>query len=817
MMKRLLPKSKFGWATLIGVFVLATVALAAAMEAIPAPYLRLGRRVAETTTIEFYNALATTKKLIISTTGDASLNTNKATMGDGIATGDKRIVFDRGASNPEIRWNENNDNLEFSRNGVDFSAFGTGGGGGGVNFLSVEDENPDFENGTAKWVASTPAHLTEELTDIGAGTKSGRYDPTANLDTLSTADVVVSNALEGKACLWEFYYNWPTGTLTHLNARVELSDGTDITTPIDLNPTTTTWGKFQVGFVCPSNGVTTPNLSIKATITATANANPIILDSYFLGEDKRRGVLGDQSELMGKQSTVCSSFWTVTNTAFAAYSTTTGCTSTDVVTQKTSIAGPTGTAGPIWTLANLPPGRYVAHFDLQVDPTVNIFSDYGATDAATCSDSNVGASAAIGRVHYDAGTFSRQHMTLNLDFEVTTTTTKTLRICGRSSSGQNLLRPDIITGALTFELVRFPNQSPRDTVTLETQGRYWDANIGGAVEPSLGTASVASYSVLSSTTLDLVKNAGSANIGIACDGADSTTTATTCSGNESVGATVDIPYPGTFKMCFAFSHLFNAPADSDVAQTFQVVRTGNANNTFTATTDEGNDRVSTRNKVVGTGGYVTTTPFLVCGLFVEPAATRRTYKLFFEQIINGGSISISNIHADRNAGNGQRDIHFYGYALTQQFPQAVALSSIASAVGVTDGSAAPAGFVGEELSSCSTGIAIATTPVQLRTITLTPGDWDISGQGYFNGAANSALILCVSTTTANCTLGTGGVVRGKNEFNCFINSGTGSGSCFVPGFRASVTTTSTPYFLNGSVNSAGDSGFNGCIRARRVR
>ena len=56
---------------------------------------------------------------------------NSLELGDGANTKDKTIAASIGnANNPKQRWNHTTNQWEFSNDGVNFSALGTGSGGG---------------------------------------------------------------------------------------------------------------------------------------------------------------------------------------------------------------------------------------------------------------------------------------------------------------------------------------------------------------------------------------------------------------------------------------------------------------------------------------------------------------------------------------------------------------------------------------------------------------------------------------------------------------------------------------------------------------
>jgi hypothetical protein len=152
----------------------------------------------------------------------------------------------------------------------------------------------------------------------------------------------------------------------------------------------------------------------------------------------------------------------------------------------------------------------------------------------------------------------------------------------------------------------------------------------------------------------------------------------------------------------------------------------------------------------------------------------------------------------------------------------VVFGTTTSIVGTTTNNNATAGNIGEEISSTVstyTNYTTTATYQNITSITLTPGDWDISIP-VFTCSTNSATItgdaiFVVSTTTASAS----GAVEGVNI--SYISQSTLLGSSKQSGiiapFRVSLASTTT-YYLNTQASfSAGNPQFVGTIRARRMR
>lgn len=142
-------------------------------------------------------------------------------------------------------------------------------------------------------------------------------------------------------------------------------------------------------------------------------------------------------------------------------------------------------------------------------------------------------------------------------------------------------------------------------------------------------------------------------------------------------------------------------------------------------------------------------------------------------------------------------------------------------VGVTDGSNALAGMVGEYISSIITAgaaVSIPTsgTPINITQIALTPGDWDINGQvsvtasvgcSQFQGglSSSSAALLALSDDVSNATLSLSGATT-----MLIAQLGLTRG-------RISLSTPATYYLVASATFASGTAAGYGKISARRMR
>jgi hypothetical protein len=215
--------------------------------------------------------------------------------------------------------------------------------------------------------------------------------------------------------------------------------------------------------------------------------------------------------------------------------------------------------------------------------------------------------------------------------------------------------------------------NPDDTLELICDGTDWieisrteelfvlDITIAGA-NPAIGTSSDSTYSEVTNSGLSLTDNnsvnAGTIEIACASGTASEGTTCNTAAVNESVGVAFTISEVGLYKICAEFMNEFNISAGGRVSNYFQVVETSNTSDTIT---QEGNSRVG----VEGSNADSLILGFNIstCGIFDFTSAGEKTIRLLREISLGAGSLSSNVILADQAAGEGQRDIHFYGVKL----------------------------------------------------------------------------------------------------------------------------------------------------------
>jgi hypothetical protein len=150
---------------------------------------------------------------------------------------------------------------------------------------------------------------------------------------------------------------------------------------------------------------------------------------------------------------------------------------------------------------------------------------------------------------------------------------------------------------------------------------------------------------------------------------------------------------------------------------------------------------------------------------------------------------------------------------------------ILPALGVTDGSSAAAGVIGEVIKSdivVGSAVSLVTaTAKNVTSLTLTAGSWRISGNILFTGAATttvSSLIGALSTVTNSISPIDGGcVVCAGNTLNPLFNSVPTSPAIPLPGTVVNISGSTTYYLVAQLAFAVSTASAYGQIIATRIR
>jgi len=131
--------------------------------------------------------------------------------------------------------------------------------------------------------------------------------------------------------------------------------------------------------------------------------------------------------------------------------------------------------------------------------------------------------------------------------------------------------------------------------------------------------------------------------------------------------------------------------------------------------------------------------------------------------------------------------------------------------GTTTNNDASTGYVGEFIDSAATNVTVGTSATNLTSISLTAGDWDVSGiVQFYGGGAITYVTGGINTTSASFS----GTVIGKSQIFSATNAANGIGASTLPRLRFSLASTTTIYLIGALSASQQCYGY---ISARRIR
>lgn len=139
---------------------------------------------------------------------------------------------------------------------------------------------------------------------------------------------------------------------------------------------------------------------------------------------------------------------------------------------------------------------------------------------------------------------------------------------------------------------------------------------------------------------------------------------------------------------------------------------------------------------------------------------------------------------------------------------------VASRKGVTDGNSAPAGEIGEVLTATtSTPVSITSgAAANAISISLTPGDWELTGMVRVNPSDAAITIVSGSWNTTSATF-----AGFPNTTQIQGLSAGGINQIPLPTKRYNVSTNTTVYLVGLALFNSGTCTLQGFISARRTR
>lgn len=578
--------------------------LGAVEEKIPANTLKLGDGAATLKRFEINSGLGASNPKIQSTNGSAITITKPTTVHGDLTVGDgtavsRRVLVDRGGSNPFLKWDEATSSWVFSNNGSLEKKLGSGSGSGGdsgVNLLqnsSLEDAGSPVLN----W-SNTGGTFTQGTYTNGfeGDLKFGTFVSTTN------AQFVQSDLI-----------TWPEFITDGGQYKIKYKNGNDAFKLQVLNSSAVLLGEAVLtnlanwqdllanSFFAPVAG-TQVRLRIVSTGAGTIN-----FDKTYLGSNTNMIPVEKITSPPVFYTPVFTNFGTVTLVAITTQQI------ADHILIKGEFSQGTTTTGEF--RMSLPPGMVIKS---GVAPN-SLFGNFvfgsnnGNVNFFLCG--NAGDSYVKFCVHSSTTGYSP------------------IATIGPMPSGVTVFT---IQGMIPIQNLGGLVEQAQTTLQNDW---FISANIGGA-SPILGTQST--FTAPSAATLDLVLNTGSASAKITCDGAE-IASGLTCTANEQFGLSFNNVLTGWHTICA----VGGGRLDSSSSTTFAFVRT--ANNSQTAL-EVANEKVTTQTSTPNTAPFQLSN---YCAEFNFSAIAEQTIRFMYEAD-GGGSGSIL---ADRNAALGSRDFH----------------------------------------------------------------------------------------------------------------------------------------------------------------
>lgn len=146
-----------------------------------------------------------------------------------------------------------------------------------------------------------------------------------------------------------------------------------------------------------------------------------------------------------------------------------------------------------------------------------------------------------------------------------------------------------------------------------------------------------------------------------------------------------------------------------------------------------------------------------------------------------------------------------------------------TSIGTTTNNNAAVGQIGEVISNSGSGVALSTsTPINICSVSLTPGDWDLWANIIYT-PTSSTVVSCIVATINTTSATLPSVTNGYSAYTQILyNNGAGGttgGQHALPAgkIRISIASTTTVYLIGYCNFNTSTLTCNGYIYARRAR
>lgn len=188
--------------------------------------------------------------------------------------------------------------------------------------------------------------------------------------------------------------------------------------------------------------------------------------------------------------------------------------------------------------------------------------------------------------------------------------------------------------------------------------------------------------------------------------------------------------------------------------------------------------------------------------------------------ISSANVSGLGTAAAQNTGTSGANIPLLNGANTwasgQTFSASITPSQTSGIIGTTTNNNANAGSVGELLTNTTTGTALTSpSAANATSISLTAGDWEVSGTIQYNPAAGTT-IATINSSISTVSATVSGTLGATNSLRAQFNT-AGTQQLSSPVVRISVASTTTVFLVAAATFAVSTMTADGAIRARRVR
>lgn len=618
--------------------------------------------------MKFFNLIFATLFIAQSAFG-AVISDDTITLGKSGSTANKSVRFGAGtsATKPQIRYNVGSSLLEFSNNGTDFLGIGSGSGGGsGINLLSEQNFNPDFESGGfANWTASgfTPAVVTTG-SNLLFGKASVTMTATAAAQTFRSSLVTMTYGLENKACLASL---WIKGGDANWTVKV-LDASSNLITSRQIPSAATAATKFDVPFGCGAQGS-----QYRISLESTAAAALIALDRTHIGElGLSSAVL--QSGMVGAiEMPAPGCAWAVTTfNSWQDFPV-----ATCAATTKGSVTYNGNT--PSITIPYIPAGDVeIKMTGLYVNSGANGTCTFRVNDGTSASGVNdIGDRVTNNMTNGGplTGRFSYSTPQTNRTFKMQAFGSASGEVCtfaGRTLSGG-------MAGEQYISAVYYPpaNQTFSQAYSPSTIGWLADANVATTDGTfwDMSSSSVSTNTVIAKAfnVASMVQASTSTiAVGAVCSATAGVPGTMTCpSGQQHLGLVTDVPTAGKVRVCTMIPYGMVTSGAAGLATTFRMAETNALGTTMIQVGNE-----PSNNYLNTTGAFSTEQPNHFCTIFDLATSGRKYFRPVYASSLTG--TVTSRVMADRNTALTLRDFHITVEPYTQNVPAPVFVGPFAN-------------------------------------------------------------------------------------------------------------------------------------------